>query len=205
MWPCTVAVWRVWQQYYWRQSPQVPALSCWHHLSRWAPKPGAPSILIWCTATFHVPGRAECNTLSRFEPVSIKKTACLQSSVHMCVISQPIFTICTRKNVQVWNYHADHSGRAVYGTNCLRSLGRWGCRFESHSRHGCLYVRFFCVCVVLCVGSGLATGWSPVQVVLPTLYRLRNWKSGQGPSKGCKPIAEWKWNKITEGSEFESR
>jgi hypothetical protein len=31
-------------------------------------------------------------------------------------------------------------------------------------------VRSFCVCVVLCVGSGLATGWSLVQGVLPTLY-----------------------------------
>jgi hypothetical protein len=41
-------------------------------------------------------------------------------------------------------------------------------------------VRLFCVCVVLCVGSGLATGWSPVQGVLTTVYRLRNWKSGQG-------------------------
>jgi hypothetical protein len=36
--------------------------------------------------------------------------------------------------------------------------------------------RLFCVCVVLCVGSGLATGWSPVQGVLSTLYRLGNWK-----------------------------
>jgi hypothetical protein len=38
------------------------------------------------------------------------------------------------------------------------------------------------VCVRLfCVGSGLATGWSPVQGVLPTVYRLRKWKSGQPP------------------------
>jgi hypothetical protein len=44
-----------------------------------------------------------------------------------------------------------------------------------------VYVRFFCVCVVLCVGSGLATGWSLVQGVLPSVYRLRNWKSSQGP------------------------
>jgi hypothetical protein len=42
-------------------------------------------------------------------------------------------------------------------------------------------VRLFCVSVVLRVGSGLAMGWSPVQGVLPTVYRLRNWKSGQGP------------------------
>jgi hypothetical protein len=44
-------------------------------------------------------------------------------------------------------------------------------------------VRLFCVCVILCVGSGLATGWSPVQGILPTVYRLRNWKSDQGPTK----------------------
>jgi hypothetical protein len=48
-------------------------------------------------------------------------------------------------------------------------------------------VRLFCVCVLLCVGSGLVTGWSPVQVVLAILYRLRNWKSGQGP-KGYRTI-----------------
>jgi hypothetical protein len=32
-------------------------------------------------------------------------------------------------------------------------------------------LRLFCVCV----GSGLATGWSPVQGVLPTVLGLRNW------------------------------
>jgi hypothetical protein len=53
--------------------------------------------------------------------------------------------------------------------NCLRSLERWGHGFESHSRHGCL--RLFCVFV----GDGLATGWSPVQGVLPTVLGLRNW------------------------------
>jgi hypothetical protein len=31
----------------------------------------------------------------------------------------------------------------------------------------------FCVCVVLLIGIGLATGWSPVQGVLPTGYRNR--------------------------------
>jgi hypothetical protein len=31
-------------------------------------------------------------------------------------------------------------------------------------------VRLFCVYVVLCVGSGLASGWSPVQRGLPTVY-----------------------------------
>jgi hypothetical protein len=34
----------------------------------------------------------------------------------------------------------------------------------------------YCVCVVLCVGSCLATGWSPVQGVLPTACRIKELK-----------------------------
>jgi hypothetical protein len=45
----------------------------------------------------------------------------------------------------------------------------WNRGFESHLRHGCL--RLFCACI----GSGLATGWSLVQGVLPALLGLRNW------------------------------
>jgi hypothetical protein len=33
----------------------------------------------------------------------------------------------------------------------------------------------YSVSVLSCVGSGFATGWSPVQVVLPTVSGLRNW------------------------------
>jgi hypothetical protein len=35
---------------------------------------------------------------------------------------------------------------------------------------------FFCVCVVLCLGRGLATSWSPVQGVLPSVKWSRNWE-----------------------------
>jgi hypothetical protein len=63
--------------------------------------------------------------------------------------------------------------------NRLRLLEYWDRGFESHSRHGCMCI--YSVCVVLCVSSGLATGWSPLQRVLPTVYGLRNWKGGQGP------------------------
>jgi hypothetical protein len=38
-------------------------------------------------------------------------------------------------------------------------------------------VRLVRICVALCVGSGLETGWSLVQGVLPTEIE----KSGQGP------------------------
>jgi hypothetical protein len=34
----------------------------------------------------------------------------------------------------------------------------------------------YSVCVVLFVGSGLATGWSPVQGVLLTVYRINKLK-----------------------------
>jgi hypothetical protein len=69
--------------------------------------------------------------------------------------------------------------------DCLRSLEGWDRGFKSHSGHGCLHcVRTFCVCVVLCVGSGLATGWSPVQGVLPTMYRIKKLKKWPRPNKG---------------------
>jgi hypothetical protein len=35
---------------------------------------------------------------------------------------------------------------------------------------------FLCARVVLCIGSGLAWGWSPVQGVLPIVYRLKTLK-----------------------------
>jgi hypothetical protein len=37
-------------------------------------------------------------------------------------------------------------------------------------------MRLFCVCVVLCVGSSLAMGWSLVQGVLPTVYKFKKLK-----------------------------
>jgi hypothetical protein len=44
-------------------------------------------------------------------------------------------------------------------------------------------MRLFCVCFVLCVGSGLMTCWSPVQGVLSTSYRIRELKKRQGSDK----------------------
>jgi hypothetical protein len=53
--------------------------------------------------------------------------------------------------------------------NRLRSVEHWDRGFESYSRHECLCA------FILCVGSDLATGWSPFQGVLPTVIRLINW------------------------------
>jgi hypothetical protein len=43
----------------------------------------------------------------------------------------------------IWK--ADYSGRVIECMNHLPSLEHWDHGFESHSRHGCLCVRLFCV------------------------------------------------------------
>jgi hypothetical protein len=45
-------------------------------------------------------------------------------------------------------------------------------------------VRLFCFSVVLCVGSGVATGWYPVQGFLPAVYRIKKLKKRPGSNKG---------------------
>jgi hypothetical protein len=88
--------------------------------------------------------------------------------VYFCtflVIELPITMAAPSK---AWTVFA-HSNTGVMGSNPTRGMG--------------VCVGLFCVCIVLCVGSGLTTGWSSVQGVQPTLYRLRNWKRDQGPQE----------------------
>jgi hypothetical protein len=44
--------------------------------------------------------------------------------------------------------------------------------------------RLFCICVFLCVGSGLATGSSPVHGILPTSYRIKKLTEQPRSNKG---------------------
>jgi hypothetical protein len=69
--------------------------------------------------------------------------------------------------------------------NCLRPPESWDRGFKSHSRHGCL--RLFCVRV----GSDLATGWSPVQGVLPIVLELRNWSETKRFTDALCNRREW--------------
>jgi hypothetical protein len=69
--------------------------------------------------------------------------------------SQPI-TVAARS--KAWTVFA-RSNTGIVGSNRTRGMD--------------ICVRLFCVHVVLCVGSGLATGWSPIQGVLPTLSRMK--------------------------------
>jgi hypothetical protein len=75
----------------------------------------------------------------------------------------PPITVGVRS--KAWTVFA-RSNTGVVGSNPTQSMD------------GCL--RLFCVCVVLCVGSGLATGWSPSKEFSRLSIGLRNWKSGQG-------------------------
>jgi hypothetical protein len=75
--------------------------------------------------------------------------------------------VAARSNA--WNVFV-HSKTGMVGSNPSRGMD--------------VCVRLFCVCVVLCIGSDLVMRWSPVQGVLPNVYTIRNWKSGQDPTKG---------------------
>jgi hypothetical protein len=62
----------------------------------------------------------------------------------------------------------------------LRTLEQWGRGFEFHSRLECLFAFIRClrcsVFALFCVGSGLATGCSPVQGVLRTVCKIQNFR-----------------------------
>jgi hypothetical protein len=62
----------------------------------------------------------------------------------------------------------------MYG---LRSIERWDHRFEYHSRHDYLCSFNLRLCVRVCVGRGLAMGWSLIPRVLPTVYRIKKLKN----------------------------
>jgi hypothetical protein len=63
---------------------------------------------------------------------------------------------------------------ARWNTVVVGSNPTWG-------MHICM--RLFCVCVLLFVGSGLATGWSPVQGILPSVYRTKKLRKGPRSNK----------------------
>jgi hypothetical protein len=85
-------------------------------------------------------------------------------------------------------YEYQISGAQFYGgrsqwPRCVRRE-HWDRGFEFHLKHGGLCAFLSCVCVVLCVGTGLATGWSPAQEVLPTVYGIKKLKKWPRSEKG---------------------
>jgi hypothetical protein len=94
----------------------------------------------------------------------------LRATYFVDLVIRKDFTVAARS--ESWTVFA-RSNTGIVGSNATRGMD--------------ICVSLFCVCAVLCVGRGLATGWSPVQGALPTVYRLRNWKSGQGPQGAVEP------------------
>jgi hypothetical protein len=76
----------------------------------------------------------------------------------VCVIIEPI-TVASRS--KAWTIFA-RSNAGIVGSNPTQGMD--------------VCVSLFCVYVVLCAGRGLAMGWSPVQRVLPTVYRIKKLK-----------------------------
>jgi hypothetical protein len=67
-----------------------------------------------------------------------------------------------------------------------------------------------CVCLfrvyaVMCVGSGLVTGWSPVQGIPPSMYRFTKLKKvAKAQERAVEPLVnawmnEWRWDWYVEG------
>jgi hypothetical protein len=104
-----------------------------------------------------------------------RETLC--SPFLLSYLSVPLFSVDTVIN-------AVHSGRAVYGMNCLRSLKHRDRSFESHSRYG--YLRVFILQL-----AALRRADPPSKEPYRLYIRLRNWKRGQGPTKDCKATDEW--------------
>jgi hypothetical protein len=130
----------------------------------------------------HFPGVTEENhkkpyleysvSLSRFEPGTPRNQsdALLLKQISSVITaklfygSTAVMPISVATRSKAWTVFA-RSNTGIVGSNLTRGMN--------------VCVRLFCVYAVLYVGSGLATGWSPVQGVLPTVYGLKNWNSGQ--------------------------
>jgi hypothetical protein len=69
-------------------------------------------------------------------------------------VPHSIYTCLVTRRSKAWTVFA-RSNTGIVGSNPT-----WGMDVR---------VRLFCVCAVLSAGSGLATGWSPAQEVLPTV------------------------------------
>jgi hypothetical protein len=79
------------------------------------------------------------------------KGNCVPCNKLNCTRSMPITVGAEAK---AWTVFA-HSNTGILGSNSTRGMD--------------VCVRLLCVCVLLRSGSGLVTGWSPLQGVLPTV------------------------------------
>jgi hypothetical protein len=142
------------------------------------------------------------NPTAKMSPSSGSR-GCKACVDYCCFIGSTLQKLCCRSCIRLWHSVSWARGFSDFLGVCsnlsrsqspcdlrhvpLRPLEHWGRGFESQSRHGCLSA-FIGLCVVVCISSGLETGWSLVQEVLPTVYRIKKLYSGQGSRKSCRAI-----------------
>jgi hypothetical protein len=99
--------------------------------------------------------------------------SCFDILMTLCYTHTSVYTFTVTARSKAWTVFA-RSNTEIVGSNLTREMD--------------VCMSLFCLCAVLCAGSGLATGWSPVRGVLPTVYRIKKLKSSQGPTKGCRAV-----------------
>jgi hypothetical protein len=115
------------------------------------------SLIMWKVTSVYVYYNPECVNILVLRVVREKQ-----------MFSDPPITVTARS--RAWTVSAC-SNIGVVGSNL--------------TRHGCLSVFILCLCCSVC-SLRPCKGWSCVQGVLQTVHRIRNRKSGQGPTKGCR-------------------
>jgi hypothetical protein len=78
------------------------------------------------------------------------------------------FLITAAARSKTWTVFG-RSNTGVVGSNPARGIS------------ACIYL--FCICGILYVGIDLATDWSPIPGVLPTVYRIKELKKRRRPNK----------------------
>jgi hypothetical protein len=87
-----------------------------------------------------------------------------------CEVGAELVNIIQANRRSQWPHAFARSNAGVVGSNPTRGMD--------------VYVRLFCVCAVLCIGRGISTGWSLVQGVLLSVYRITKLKKQPGLNKG---------------------
>jgi hypothetical protein len=98
----------------------------------------------------------------------------------LCQSSQTAMPVTVAARSKAWTVFAC-SDAGIVGSNPTQGMDVW-----------CVCMHLFCVCVTLCLGSGLATGWSRVQGALPSVKMITELNKKPGPNRGLKDPSEKK-------------
>jgi hypothetical protein len=104
----------------------------------------------------------------------------------------PLQYVSATRSSEIIRSGAGHSSLWHELSSVARKLGSW---VRIPHKAWMFDVCIFCVYVVLCLGRGLATGWSLVQGVLPSVKWSWNWKAETRAQGSCvasrKKNSEW--------------